>query len=156
MVERFDSRNVEYWLSGGWAVDFHVGRITREHSDVDFVVSLEDQSTIHELAEEGGFVMVPTDPHRGVEAYEVKEVRLELAYVTEDEQGQLVTPGYQFWPWREGTFNDDTTVFAGIEVQVMSVFGLLDMKKGWKRHIGEAPRPHDIVDIQVLEELQSP
>ena len=25
--------NVGYWLFGGWAVDFHAGRVTREHAD---------------------------------------------------------------------------------------------------------------------------
>jgi Aminoglycoside-2''-adenylyltransferase len=27
--------DVDYWLFGGWGVDFREGRITREHSDVD-------------------------------------------------------------------------------------------------------------------------
>jgi hypothetical protein len=27
-----------YWLFGGWAVDFHAGRVTRDHADIDLAV----------------------------------------------------------------------------------------------------------------------
>lgn len=29
---------IDHWLFGGWAVDFAVGEVTRQHRDVDFVV----------------------------------------------------------------------------------------------------------------------
>src|SRR2546428_12391166 len=31
---------VDHWLFGGWAVDFAVGEMTRQHRDVDFVTWL--------------------------------------------------------------------------------------------------------------------
>ena len=40
---------IAYWLFGGWAVDFHAGRITRLHDDVDIAVWLEDVPRIVEL-----------------------------------------------------------------------------------------------------------
>jgi dihydrofolate reductase len=39
----------EYWLFGGWAVDFHAGRITRPHGDVDVAVWLADLPRIGTL-----------------------------------------------------------------------------------------------------------
>jgi hypothetical protein len=36
--------DVTYWLFGGWAVDFHAGRITREHADIDIAVWSDDRS----------------------------------------------------------------------------------------------------------------
>ena len=33
-------QRVDRWLGRGWAVDFHAGRINREHPDVDFIVAL--------------------------------------------------------------------------------------------------------------------
>ena len=30
-----DQEAIDYWLFGGWAVDFWVGRVTREHDDID-------------------------------------------------------------------------------------------------------------------------
>ena len=29
---------IDYWLFGGWAVDFHVGQVTRSHDDLDLAV----------------------------------------------------------------------------------------------------------------------
>jgi hypothetical protein len=40
---------VDHWLFGGWAVDFAVGDMTRQHRDVDFVVWEVDLPRITEL-----------------------------------------------------------------------------------------------------------
>ena len=31
----FEDAALDYWLFGGWAVDFHVGEVTRAHGDID-------------------------------------------------------------------------------------------------------------------------
>ena len=41
-----ESNALDYWLFGGWAVDFHVGRITREHADVDLAVWREHEDRV--------------------------------------------------------------------------------------------------------------
>jgi hypothetical protein len=28
---------IRFWLRGGWALDFHLGRLTRDHADIDVV-----------------------------------------------------------------------------------------------------------------------
>jgi Aminoglycoside-2''-adenylyltransferase len=33
---------IPHWLAGGWAIDFLVGRVTRQHSDVDFAIWKDD------------------------------------------------------------------------------------------------------------------
>ena len=35
---RFSGIRARFWLRGGWAVDFMLGRITRPHADIDIVV----------------------------------------------------------------------------------------------------------------------
>lgn len=32
-----------WWIAGGWAIDLHLARVTREHGDVDVVVLGDDQ-----------------------------------------------------------------------------------------------------------------
>jgi hypothetical protein len=46
---------VDYWLFGGWAVDFHVGSITRVHDDIDVAVWLDDHDRIARLLEAVGW-----------------------------------------------------------------------------------------------------
>ena len=40
---------IDYWLFGGWAVDFYVGAVTRPHFDVDLAVWLADVPRIEAL-----------------------------------------------------------------------------------------------------------
>ena len=37
---------LEYWLFGGWAVDFWVGGVTREHDDIDIAAWRDDYDAI--------------------------------------------------------------------------------------------------------------
>jgi hypothetical protein len=41
--------DIEYWLFGGWTVDFHAGRVTRDHEDVDLAVWQSDLDHIRAL-----------------------------------------------------------------------------------------------------------
>ena len=36
--ELLQREGIEYWLFGGWAVDFYVGSVTRPHDDIDIAV----------------------------------------------------------------------------------------------------------------------
>ncbi|MFF4898183.1 nucleotidyltransferase domain-containing protein [Streptomyces sp. NPDC001068] len=35
-VEIAKALGVEVWLRGGWAVDFFIGEVTRDHADIDW------------------------------------------------------------------------------------------------------------------------
>lgn len=37
---------VEVWLRGGWAMDFFLGRVTRDHADVDWFAWTDDALVI--------------------------------------------------------------------------------------------------------------
>ncbi|GJG88889.1 hypothetical protein tb265_40700 [Gemmatimonadetes bacterium T265] len=41
---------ISYWLFGGWAVDFHAGRVTREHADIDIAVWAVDHGHLRALS----------------------------------------------------------------------------------------------------------
>jgi len=38
-----------WWIGGGWALDLHIGRQTREHADVDVVIRRADQGLLRAL-----------------------------------------------------------------------------------------------------------
>ncbi len=38
----FEQAGIDHWLFGGWAVDFHLGAVTRAHDDLDIAVWLRD------------------------------------------------------------------------------------------------------------------
>ena len=54
--------SVEFWLRGGWAVDFFLGRITREHEDIDLFVWGNDAPRLLERLQHAGFEEVGGPP----------------------------------------------------------------------------------------------
>ncbi|MCC3291383.1 nucleotidyltransferase domain-containing protein [Arthrobacter sp. zg-Y1110] len=40
---------IEVWLRGGWAMDFYLGQVTRNHEDVDWFVWQDDLPVISGL-----------------------------------------------------------------------------------------------------------
>lgn len=43
----FHSFGAPWWIAGGWAIDLHLGRVSREHHDVDVLVLRRDQEALH-------------------------------------------------------------------------------------------------------------
>lgn len=41
-----------WYIAGGWAIDLYLGKITREHEDIEIVVFREDQTFLKEYLEE--------------------------------------------------------------------------------------------------------
>ena len=40
--ELLEEEEIDYWLFGGWAVDFRAGVVTRAHDDLDLAVWQKD------------------------------------------------------------------------------------------------------------------
>lgn len=87
-----DGDGIEYWLFGGWAVDFHVGRVTREHDDVDLAVWLQDEKRVASLLHANGWRHAPEPDEDGGTGYERDGVRLELTRLVSDATGRVLIP----------------------------------------------------------------
>jgi hypothetical protein len=46
ITKTFDERRIPYWIFGGFEIDGLLGKITREHSDIDFLVRFEDRDKV--------------------------------------------------------------------------------------------------------------
>lgn len=147
-ARRFDAAKIEYWLFGGWAVDYHAGRVTRSHDDIDFVIWVRDHETVIEMLSATDF-----EPLRPPLAFICGDVEFEITLIDRAPDGAIVTPGFEEWPWDTGTFRDDVRTLDGYPVRVVSIAGLLAVKTGWQLHFGEPPRPQDLADTQILREL---
>ncbi len=148
-----EQAGIRCWMMGGWAMDFHLGRISRPHSDVDLAVHRTDRDALADVVARRGFTTTGGDDVAGVELFSGPGVRLEITYVAVGDDGRLFTPGFEHWPYPPGVLGDDRASFRGLEVPVMSVAGLLDTKQNWQREVGEVPRPHDLADVELLRGL---
>ena len=118
--ELLQSHGVGYWLFGGWAVDFHAGRVTREHGDIDIAVWSDDLGRLAELLVSRAWVHSPEAGEDGYTCYERGAIRLEVAFLARDECGRVYTPlrdGRGEWP--DGAFGADVVELRGVRARVI-------------------------------------
>ena len=86
-----DTSDIDYWLFGGWAVDFWVGSITREHDDIDVVAFRVDYDAIRAELLEAGWEHTPTPNDVVGTRYAWRGVEVEFTFVI-DKDGSVVIP----------------------------------------------------------------
>jgi Aminoglycoside-2''-adenylyltransferase len=153
LTEVFQDGGIEYWLFGGWAVDFHAGSITRAHADVDLAVWESDLARIAGLLAAEGWIHRPEPGEDGYTGYERGAVRLELAFITRGETGEIYTPlreGRGTWP--EGSFRKDIAELAGVRARVISL-GALRSDKAESRD-DPVVADKDSADLATLSRLR--
>jgi hypothetical protein len=143
------ARGIEYWLFGGWAVDFHAGKVSRPHDDLDLAVWLKDHDRIATLLQTDGWGHAPEEGEDGYTVYERDDVRLELAFLARAKNGDIYTPlreGRGRWP--EGSFGDAVAELRGVRARVIGLRAL----KTDKSELREDPRTaaKDQADLATL------
>jgi Aminoglycoside-2''-adenylyltransferase len=117
----FQLQQIPYWLFGGWAVDFHVGRITRAHGDLDIAVWWADRDRLAVLLASRQWVHRPDADEDGYTCYERNGIRLEIAFIARDPDGIVYTPlvnGRADWPLT--AFGNDVRRLLGVQARVVS------------------------------------
>jgi hypothetical protein len=112
---------LDYWLFGGWAVDFHAGRVTREHADIDIAVWSHDRALVATLLLDSEWLHCPEADEDGYTCYCRNGVRLEVAFLARDERGAVYTPlrdGRGEWP--ADSFGDEVALLRGVRARVAS------------------------------------
>ena len=78
---RLRAEDIPYSLFGGWAVDFHIGRITRAHADIDIAVWAHDQPRLAALLISTTWRHRPDPDEDGYTCYQRGNLRLEVAFI---------------------------------------------------------------------------
>lgn len=143
---------VAYWVFGGWAVDLHAGRVTREHGDIDIVVRVEDLQRVTALLQCAGWSRAGGSEAEGYLAFGRGEVQLEVAFVAFDKDGAIYTPlphGRAAWP--RDALGSDFGEVDGVRVPVISLGALIEEKI--TDHGDPVAGAKDRVDVAVLRAL---
>ena len=123
--------DIDYWLFGGWAVDFHAGSITRVHDDVDVAVWLDDRDRIARLLEAEGWSHAPEPDEDGGTGYERDGVRLELTFLVPSDGGEVYIPLHAGGVlWSDESMSTDLAELSGVRARVL---GLAALKRGKSR-----------------------
>ncbi|MGC2303875.1 nucleotidyltransferase domain-containing protein, partial [Candidatus Binatus sp.] len=61
VAEALGNFRAPFYFAGGWAIDLHLGRVTREHHDIDVVVMRRDHLLLHKALDQ--FSLKKIIPH---------------------------------------------------------------------------------------------
>jgi hypothetical protein len=145
---------IDYWLFGGWAVDFYVGSVTRLHDDVDLAVWFVDVSQIAKLLLANGWRHAPFDDEDGGTGFERGGVRLELTFLVRGVDGLASIPlrsGEVVWPGKEA-LADDVGELRGVQSRLIGIESLLQGKSTPRDELEDAAK--DRADFTHLSRLR--
>ena len=148
--------DISAWLFGGWGLDARIGRITREHGDVEFWVErIHAERSKAALVGAGATALTTQPPAESCE-FTWDDVPFSTAYFDRQPDGAFSQPRGRFsdWLFPPGSFGDEPGTLDGTPVLAMSVSGMLAMKEQFPRlHNGRPWRQKDIADIEILREM---
>jgi hypothetical protein len=150
----FEQGGIPYWLFGGWAVDFHVGQVTRDHADIDIAVWQTDLISVGALLRADGWLQTPGQEDDGYTSYTRGALHLDLAFLARDAQGIVYTPlkaGRGEWP--PNSFEADICDLAGTRAHVVSLASLVTDKSDLREDVGAATK--DAADVAVLRSVET-
>ena len=116
----FEHHDLDYWLFGGWAVDFWVGAVTRPHDDVDLAVWRDGYPEIRQLLERAGWRYEPVDDEAIGAGFRSGTVLLEFTFVVSDADGQIFIP-FSGGPglWSTEPFGDQRCALGGVTCRIV-------------------------------------
>jgi Aminoglycoside-2''-adenylyltransferase len=156
VVDVLGAVGIPAWLFGGWGLDARMGRITREHGDVEFWVERIDAERSKAVLAAAGATALATQPPEEACEFTWDGVDFSTAYFDRQPDGAFSQPQGRWsdWLFPPGSFGDEPGMLDGTPVLAMSVAGLLAMKEQYPRLRNGRPwRQKDIDDVEVLRGL---
>ncbi len=144
----FDELGIKVWIDGGWGVDALLGECTREHQDLDIIISWEDSAILTEALFARGFVDIHTDDHKDrnfVMGHRLHgRIDFHVIELT-DGGGAVYGPGEIDWIITKSKLNAMGTI-DGRQVRCLSV----DYQV--RSHSGYTLQDTDFADLHALHE----
>jgi aminoglycoside-2''-adenylyltransferase len=156
VVNVLGAADISAWLFGGWGLDARIGRITREHGDVEFWVERADAGRSKEVLTGAGATALATQPPEEACEFTWDGADFSTAYFDRRPDGAFIQlqGRWSDWLFPPGSFGSDPGVLEGMPVLAMSVAGMLAMKEQYPRLRNGGPwRQKDIEDIEILRGL---
>jgi hypothetical protein len=148
--------DISAWLFGGWGLDARIGRITRDHGDIEFWIERGDAERSRAALTAAGATALATQPPEEACEFVWDGVDFSTAYFDRQPDGAFSQPlgRWSDWLFPPGSFGEEPAMLDGTPVLAMSASGMLAMKEQYPNLRNGRPwRPKDIHDIEVLRDL---
>ncbi|WP_068621335.1 nucleotidyltransferase domain-containing protein [Paenibacillus tuaregi] len=134
----------KFWLRGGWAIDFLLGKVTRPHDDIDLVTWIQNREQLECALAEAGYEQVPVkEQFRGRQSdFRKDDVDITFGYITNANDGSIIMNGLPEWVWRDDSLLPQSYMLNGLSAHVLHPRQLLEEKEVYKQ-IGRQSRAKD-------------
>jgi Aminoglycoside-2''-adenylyltransferase len=148
------SLEVPFWVRGGWAMDFFLGRITRPHEDVDLFVWASDSARLAEALEANGFLELRGPPPERQRNFACEGVEFHITLLEQAPSGDVFSaaapPEWEAWP--SGMLETATGRIGALTCPIVSPESLVEVKKKFREWRPDLPeRKKDRADIELLQ-----
>ncbi|WML48565.1 hypothetical protein RCG23_25665 [Neobacillus sp. PS3-34] len=146
------SLDARFWLRGGWAIDFRLGRITRNHSDLDLVTWVQNREMLERELVKAGFHLIPVSEFQT--DFLKNGVDISFVFLKQSPDGRIYAYGIpDEWEWRQDALPTDFHTLQGVTAFVLSLQQLLEEKQVYEQGTGRKPRPKDIESMKILRNM---
>jgi hypothetical protein len=144
---------VEWWLRGGWALDFLLGRVTRAHEDIDVFIWAADAPRLLPRLKDKGYEEIGGPPPEQQRNLVKDGEEFHVTLIEENELG-VVTAGGRWanLPWTKGMLDGPIGQIGDIRCRVISPEAQLWAKEEAPHALAHAPRDRDHADIALLRQ----
>ncbi|WP_308042573.1 nucleotidyltransferase domain-containing protein [Micromonospora sp. PLK6-60] len=144
---------IPVWLRGGWAMDFHLGEITRPHRDVDWYCWHADADRLAALLTGAGWRPDPAMPAATQLDLLRDDVELSFAYLGRDGAGRVVV-GAGPWagtPLPAGLLDAPPGRIGSLTAPIIAPAAQIEFKEMYPVWMPERPRrAKDAADLARL------
>ncbi|MDH5163974.1 nucleotidyltransferase domain-containing protein [Heyndrickxia oleronia] len=151
-----EALEIEFWLRGGWAIDFLLGKITRSHDDIDLVTWIQNRERLEKELVKVGYEQIPVKKEFQNRQSDFRKGNVEVTYcyITHSVDGNLILNGLPEWIWRKDSLLTQRFMVHGILANVLNPKQLLEEKKVYEQ-IGRPYRQKDAESKKILYRLIS-
>ncbi|MGQ5640082.1 MULTISPECIES: nucleotidyltransferase domain-containing protein [unclassified Streptomyces] len=146
---------IPLWLRGGWAMDFFLGEVTREHGDVDWFARAQDAAPLAGMLLGLGHAPVPGPPP-GLQLDFVKDgLDSSFTLVDRDACGRVVVAGgpWAGTPWPDGLLDGATGRIGDVEAPIVSAAAQIEIKR--MMPVWDPSRPRRAKDAEDTARLEA-
>ncbi|MFK0257902.1 nucleotidyltransferase domain-containing protein [Streptomyces sp. NPDC090445] len=153
-VDLAKALGVEVRLRGGWAMDFFIGEVTRDHEDIDWFAWTGDAAALADALMRSGWQPVPGPPPGQQADFSKEGVESSFALLDRDRYGRAVVAGGpwagELWP--EGMLDGSVGRIGDLRCGIISPGAQIEIKRMTPVWVpGRPRRAKDAEDIARLE-----
>jgi catechol 2,3-dioxygenase-like lactoylglutathione lyase family enzyme len=145
---------VPIWLRGGWAMDFFIGHVTRDHVDIDWHAWTGDADAITAALHDGGYQTVPGPPPDQQLDVVKDGSEMSFAWMTRGADGKVTVAGgrYAGEAWPDGMLDWPAGRIGPTECPIISPHVQIECKEMWPAWVPGSPRrdkdARDVVQLR--------